>query len=183
MGSIITTPALELISNPNFDVDAVWTKLAHTTIHDGVLDVNVRGGQGGGAFQTIATRRSEVYRFITVMTQKGGDPAEGAFVWFGTGGARISSPGMVIPGTYEWIVADPDGTGLVAIESFFGFDDNSFEITSCSCKLFADIVLEDLGFADLENTFTNTYLLAGSKVMVQVVNVANSINQTMIVSY
>lgn len=181
MSQIVNSPPLELIGNGTFDDASIWTLYDFTTINGGVMDIfGIMTSQGGG-FQTIVTKKYQLYQFSLDITLKAGDPLEGIRFRFGTGGASVVSPLWGSVATWEWLVADPDGTGLVSVETFPNFDDNEMHIDNVSCKLYADLLAEDLDFNVPADTISETQLLPGNQTMTRLVNQRSSINNLYIV--
>ncbi len=181
MSQIVNSPPLELIGNGTFDDASIWTLFDFTTINGGVMDIDGIMTSKGGGFQTIVTKKYQLYLFSLDITLKAGDPLEGVRFRFGTGGASVVSPLWGSVATWTWIGADPDETGLIAIESFPNFDDNEMHIDNVSCKLYADILAEDLDFNVPEDTISETTLIPGDRAMMRLVNQRSSINNLYIV--
>lgn len=181
MGSPVSSPAVELIANGGFDDASVWTLFDFTTIAGGVMDIDGIMTSKGGGFQTINTKIHQVYQFKFDITFKGGDPTEFIRLHFGTGGSRVSSLAYGEVQAVTFLLTDPDGTGLISLETAPNFDNNHMHIDNVSCKLYADIIAEDLGLTVLPDTFTDTWLIPGNRVMLRVVNLRASINNLFII--
>ncbi len=182
VGSLVSVPPQQLVGNHEFVDNSVWTLFDYTTIAGGLLKIDGEMLTKGGAWQVIDTKINQVYRFEIEVTFKGGDPAEWTFLYFGTGGSQVHIGSCLTAGVYTFIAKDPDGTGLISLETWPNADDNIMHFDYLSCKLYADIVAENLEIPNLKNTFSDSWILVGNKFMMRLVNERNSVNSLYIVN-
>lgn len=181
MSQIVNSPPLELVGNGGFDDASIWTLFDSTTIAGGVMDIDGIIAPFAGGFQTINTKIHQVYQFRFDITFKAGSLLELIRLHFGTGGSRVSSIAYSQVQAVTFLLTDPDGTGLISLETTPNVDSNHMHIDNVSCKLYADILTEDFDFNVPEDTISETTLLPDDQVMMRLVNERSSINNLYIV--
>lgn len=181
MGLIAECPPLQLHVNPEFLNIAGWTLTGDAVIENGYLFFGKTAWLPGQAFQTIDTKKGDVYRFEYEILWVAGDPAEGVAIRFGTPPNHVWGGLTRAPGVYTIILADPDGTGRAEIRTVLGMDDLKIKIAYLRCVSYANWATCNLGLLDSDLTFSQSWLIAADKVMLRLVNENDSVNQLVVV--
>lgn len=183
MGLEVTCPAPELFTDPGFDNPAAWILTNDAQIVGSHLEIGLLEGLSGQCKQSIEARTGELYLFEWEIDFNIGGPAEGIVVMMGTGGAAVVVDSKSLVGVYSAFVTSPDNTGLIEIKSFPGFDDNRTKIPQVSMKLYSNVVACDLDLELPPGTYSQSWPLAGNKMMFRFVNEQYSMNNLYIVEY
>lgn len=183
MGLPVTCPAPELFLDAGFDDPTKWILTNDAVIAGSHLELGSIDGKSGQCKQSIAARTGELYLFEWEIDFRFGDPVEGVRIMMGTGGAAVLVDWQINIGIYSALVTSPDNTGLIEIKSFPGWDDNHTKIPQVSMKLYSNVIADNLDLELPPDTFSQSWPLAGNKLMFRFVNERYSMNNTYIVEY